>query len=413
MAALTLEQLRERSRAKFPITVVREEIYTTMTPAEVASAWSAAVFWDGTTYLKNVAGTWEAFTDEATVNDRGFYVGGGLVNYAELQDFSDCTAEQALPGTWDVDSDITCVCSAKGTEDGLPYVTLSFTGDPNEPSVFTRGPVSQLSAGVITEGSVLVARNMATIVQVPTEVTEIKGYVYQADPFVGDQPDNGIVPGSYIYDANIVYGNDETTIDSVFPLISCSDATFDAALLIKVFPRIFYSSAAVPDSVTYINTTTDPQIVTPQVVQRPIVQDGPWSVVLEGVVPERYSGSYSVLYSLVTASDKMLIISWTGNRLEITHVDGAVWSGQPVENAVVAPGSHFKIAFAADAQRFRASVNGEAVTVLNKPRFSTSEAETLGAYLTGLYSAFATFKSITVNRGLVSDAQLIEWSTLS
>lgn len=420
MAALTLEQLRARSRAKFPVTVVRDEDYTTMTPTQIAAEWSAYSGGTDGVYLKDTDDTWYAMDpDLPKANDRGLLVFGGGKQYAQRCDFADVTVGQAPPASWSNNYyfSMTAAVTAKDSFNGLPYVEVSVSGTSTAAG-FALLPAPGGEAIAYTEtanGDVVLVRSMVSAISAPAQVSAVTNKLLRANTNPLQENIGTFDKASSAFQTVTAVLTDDGTNFSytcmAVRFAHTNGVAYDTAAVVKMFPPLFTINTAFPDHFHCINTSTSSAAtIVPEIMQRPMVLDEPWWAVIECDLPVRNVTGNHYIHEIAIDDNNRVNIIFSGAEVSAFLVVGGS-NVAVVSFGNASPGEHAKVSFAATAQTMRGSLNGDAVVGAAAPRFSTTVSQSLGHGTFGSAHGFATFQNHSIGTGLVTDAQLIEWST--
>lgn len=415
MAALTLEQLRERSRAKFPVTVVKDEDYTVLTPAQIAAAWTGYSGGTVGVRLKDTDDIWYAMdADLPKANGRGLLVFGGGKQYALRCDFADCTVGQAAPGSWlrNLNGLTSATVIAKDEQYGLPYVDVEFVGTPTlNWSFANQQSVHLLSAAEFVNGDLLVCRSMIDVLSLPASVSQIEAQLNDELNTKYTHVVMSLTTGLKETEATFSVDLGETTHECYTPKAThTASVELSPSLQYRYFPFLYSINTAFPSHFHCINTsTTTAATIVPEILQRPWEYEGPWSVELEFTTPPRTLANHLRFLHLGSAADNVSLYWNTAGYVLFKQVIGGVDKGS-VQTKVVAVNTTAKVVLYQTAQTTRIFVDGTEYSSMAYGR-SVANIETLGAYYDGTKNSFATFKSYKYRRGLATDAQLEEWST--
>lgn len=420
MAALNEAQLQAKCRAKFPVVVIADEDYTTMTPTQIAAEWSAYSGGTDGVYLQNVAGTWaEMDPDLPKANDRGLCVFGGGVQYMRDCTFSQCVVghNPVTDGWWWWNGGAAAEFTAKGTAaNGLPYVEFeidaeSAVDDTDDCRLTPLPGYPVIAGGVTSEGDIVSCRLMFDVVQESAGATAFVGAMYHG---TGDaQPQDVVTPLIADTTAELLVTQTAAGAATAMHAYVNFTATDGQNWIVRVQPWLTSVNTAFPSHFHCINTSTSAAaIIVPEVVQRPMVLDEPWWAVVECDLPVRNVSSNHYIHEIAIDTSNRMYINFTG-----THVRSEVVIGNVliigVSLGAAAPGDHVKIAVAATAQTLRGSLNGGTIAEGTAPRLATTVLQAFG-YVDASYApthGFCTYQNHSIGTGLVTDAQLIEWST--
>lgn len=416
MAALTLEQLRARSRAKFPVTVVHDEDYTVLTPTQIADAWTAYSGGTVGVRLKDTDDVWYAMdADLPKANGRGLFIFGGGKQYAKSQDWAVCTVGQPLGAEWpETANGMTLTYAAKGTEYGLPYVDVDITGTSTSTAVYLSFPGSDILAAEFAANDTLVMRATMDVRALPAQVTVLENYVYINSPFAAEINLFTVTTGLKVDELTWTIPTDNDVV-SITPVARHASAvTYASALTLRLFPFFYTINTAYPEHMLVVNTsTTTAATIVPEIMQRPWEYEGPWSVEIEvELAPPRNLGD-AVIAAMGAEWANSTYLQWnaTTNLIALYSIVGGQVAGQ-VTGPEIDPGDTVKAVIYQTAQVTKLFVNGNLIDEVATGR-TLDGSECLGHIFTATSHSFATYKSLVYRTGLATDAQLEEWSTLS
>lgn len=412
MAALTEAQLQARCRAKFPITVVRDEDYTVLTPAQIAAAWTGYVGGSENIYMENLAGMWvEMDPDLPKANGRGLLVFGGGKQYERDCTYSACTVAGSLvDASWYFwkNASQTATFTAKGTAaNGLPYAEFEIDGEAGYCYQTSLPGWLIIPHADIAVGDVVTWRSHVDVQQAPPGITTYRSYLYQQSQ-VGESDDNTNPISTQIVENSfqIGTGNDDDNVVRFIHTILSAGQNW----IVRFQPWLTSVNTAFPDHFTVVNTSTSSAAtIVPEIMQRPWEYEGPWSVESEVELAPRLNGtSVYLLAGGEGWTDGFGLVQDANGLYAFQRRDnGSIFASGYIE---ADPGDTVKFVFYQTAQVTKLFANGASVYDGVGGR-EKDGVFSIGHHWTGGQHAFATFKSLVYRKGLATDAQLEEWST--